>query len=82
MSAIDDDPVRCADKATSEQMITEIESAHRDGDTLGGVVEVLAFNMPPGLGSHVHWDRRLIQSWPVRLWVFRRLKALKLFQRR
>jgi chorismate synthase len=59
MLAIDEDPVRCADKATSEQMITEIENAHRDGDTLGGVVEVLAFNMPPGLGSHVHWDRRL-----------------------
>ena len=59
MSAIDADPVRCADKATSALMITEIENAHRDGDTLGGVVEVLAFNMPPGLGSHVHWDRRL-----------------------
>ena len=59
MTAIDADPVRCADKATSAQMITEIENAHRDGDTLGGVVEVLAFNMPPGLGSHVHWDRRL-----------------------
>ena len=59
MNAIDADPVRCADKATSDLMITEIENAHRDGDTLGGVVEVLAFNMPPGLGSHVHWDRRL-----------------------
>ena len=59
MNAIDADPVRCANKATSDQMITEIENAHRDGDTLGGVVEVLAFNMPPGLGSHVHWDRRL-----------------------
>jgi chorismate synthase len=59
MNAIDADPVRCADKATSDHMITEIENAHRDGDTLGGVVEVLAFNMPPGLGSHVHWDRRL-----------------------
>jgi chorismate synthase len=59
MTSIDSDPVRCADKATSDQMITEIENAHRDGDTLGGVVEVLAFNMPPGLGSHVHWDRRL-----------------------
>jgi len=59
MSTIDEDPVRCADAATSAQMITEIENAHRDGDTLGGVVEVLAFNMPPGLGSHVHWDRRL-----------------------
>jgi chorismate synthase len=59
MAKIDDDPVRCADSATSAKMITEIENAHRDGDTLGGVVEVLAFNMPPGLGSHVHWDRRL-----------------------
>jgi chorismate synthase len=59
MATIDENPVRCADAATSELMITEIENAHRDGDTLGGVVEVLAFNMPPGLGSHVHWDRRL-----------------------
>ena len=59
MTKIDDDPVRCADSVTSAKMITEIENAHRDGDTLGGVVEVLAFNMPPGLGSHVHWDRRL-----------------------
>jgi chorismate synthase len=59
MKSIDADPVRCADSATSAKMITEIEGAHRDGDTLGGVVEVLAFNMPPGLGSHVHWDRRL-----------------------
>ena len=59
MSIIDADPVRCANPETSAQMITEIENAHRDGDTLGGVVEVLAFNMPPGLGSHVHWDRRL-----------------------
>jgi chorismate synthase len=59
MKKIDADPVRCADAATSELMISEIEAAHREGDTLGGVVEVLAFNMPPGLGSHVHWDRRL-----------------------
>ncbi|MEY3217572.1 MAG: hypothetical protein RLY96_35 [Actinomycetota bacterium] len=59
MKIIDADPVRCADSASSELMIAEIEKAHRDGDTLGGVVEVLAFNMPPGLGSHVHWDRRL-----------------------
>jgi chorismate synthase len=59
MKLIDEDPVRCADAATSEAMIAEIEKAHRDGDTLGGVVEVLAYNMPPGLGSHVHWDRRL-----------------------
>ncbi|MFM2154275.1 MAG: hypothetical protein RL382_176 [Actinomycetota bacterium] len=59
MKLIDEDPVRCADAESSKAMIAEIEKAHRDGDTLGGVVEVLAFNMPPGLGSHVHWDRRL-----------------------
>ena len=59
MDRIDLDEVRCADRSSSEAMIKEIESAHRDGDTLGGVIEVLAFNMPPGLGSHVHWDRRL-----------------------
>jgi chorismate synthase len=59
MLSIDQDPVRCADHTTSALMIAEIEQAHGDGDTLGGVVEVLAFNMPPGLGSHAHWDRRL-----------------------
>jgi chorismate synthase len=59
MDRIDSDPVRCSDPVTSSKMVAEIESAHRDGDTLGGVIEVLAFNMPPGLGSHVHWDRRL-----------------------
>ncbi len=59
MARIDEDPVRCADSATSAAMISEIESAHSDGDTLGGVCEILAFNVPPGLGSHVHWDRRL-----------------------
>jgi chorismate synthase len=56
---IDEDPVRCTDPATSAAMMEEIESARVDGDTLGGVVEVLAYNLPPGLGSYVHWDRRL-----------------------
>ena len=56
---IDEDPVRCFDKKTSEKIVSEIEAAHRDGDTLGGVVEVLAYNLPPGLGSYTHWDRRL-----------------------
>ena len=59
MARIDEDPVRCAHSKTSTAMVAEIEAAHRDGDTLGGVCEILAFNMPPGLGSHVHWDRRL-----------------------
>jgi chorismate synthase len=56
---LDADPVRCLDPAASEAMVAEIDQAHRDGDTLGGVVEVVAYGLPPGLGSHVHWDRRL-----------------------
>jgi chorismate synthase len=59
LAAIDDDPVRCFDPASSAAMQAEIESAHSDGDTLGGVVEVLVYGLPPGLGSHVHHDRRL-----------------------
>jgi chorismate synthase len=56
---VDGDPVRCLDPAASEAMRAEIDAARKDGDTLGGVVEVLAYGLPPGLGSHVHWDRRL-----------------------
>lgn len=56
---IDESPVRCFDAKTAQAMEEEISAAHRDGDTLGGVVEVLAYGLPPGLGSHVHWDRRL-----------------------
>jgi chorismate synthase len=56
---IDEDPVRCVDPATSDLMVAEIDAAKKDGDTLGGVVEVVVHGLPPGLGSHVHWDRRL-----------------------
>ncbi|MDA8320634.1 MAG: chorismate synthase [Actinomycetota bacterium] len=56
---VDADPVRCLDPGASAAMVAEIDSARKDGDTLGGVVEVLAYGLPPGLGSHVHWDRRL-----------------------
>ena len=59
LSKIDADPVRCFDSKTSGEIVKEIELAHKDGDTLGGVIEVLAYNLPPGLGSHAHWDRRL-----------------------
>ena len=59
LAAIDEDPVRCADPIASAAMQEEISLAHREGDTLGGVVEVLAYGLPPGLGSFVHWDRRL-----------------------
>jgi chorismate synthase len=59
VEALDADPVRCLDADASKAMQAEIDQAHRDGDTLGGVVEVVAHGLPPGLGSHVHWDRRL-----------------------
>ena len=59
VEALDADPVRTLDPADSAAMVAEVDAAKRDGDTLGGVVEVLAYGLPPGLGSHVHWDRRL-----------------------
>ncbi|HEV7811918.1 MAG TPA: chorismate synthase [Leifsonia sp.] len=59
VAALDADPLRCFDPETSAKMVAEVDAAHKDGDTLGGVVEVLAYGLPPGLGSHVHWDRRL-----------------------
>ncbi|HUQ00369.1 MAG TPA: chorismate synthase [Aeromicrobium sp.] len=59
IEALDADPVRCFDPETSTAMVAEIDQAHKDGDTLGGVVEVVVEGLPPGLGSHTHWDRRL-----------------------
>jgi chorismate synthase len=59
LEALDADPVRCFDTETSAAMVAEIDQAHKDGDTLGGVVEVVVDGLPPGLGSHAHWDRRL-----------------------
>lgn len=59
VARLDADPVRCLDADASKAMVAEIDQAHTDGDTLGGVVEVVAHGVPVGLGSHVHWDRRL-----------------------
>lgn len=59
LALVDESPVRCFDAETSERMVAHIDDMKRAGDTLGGVVEVLAYGLPPGLGSHVHWDRRL-----------------------
>jgi chorismate synthase len=59
VESLDGDPVRCFSKQDSDRMVAEIEKCHGDGDTLGGVVEVLAYGLPPGLGSYVHWDRKL-----------------------
>jgi chorismate synthase len=59
LQKLDEDPMRCFDAETSKRMIAEIDECHKDGDTLGGVTETLVYGTPPGLGSFVHWDRRL-----------------------
>ena len=57
--AVDASPVRVFDPGASDRLVAEVDAAKREGDTLGGVVEVLAYGLPPGLGSYVHWDRRI-----------------------
>ncbi|MFM7014041.1 MAG: chorismate synthase, partial [Actinomycetota bacterium] len=57
--SLDENPIRCFDEASARLMISEIDDAHKNGDTLGGVVETLVYGLPPGIGSYVHWDRRL-----------------------
>jgi chorismate synthase len=59
LARIDEDPVRCLDPEASAAMVAEVDEARRDGDTLGGVVEVIAYGLPPGMGSHTQWDRKL-----------------------
>jgi chorismate synthase len=59
LGLVDESEVRCLDTTAAEAMIAEIKSAAKDGDSLGGIVEVIAYGVPTGLGSHVHWDRKL-----------------------
>lgn len=59
VDALDEDLLRCFDRDTSARMVARVDAAHKDGDTLGGIVEVVVYGLPPGLGSFVHWDRRL-----------------------
>jgi chorismate synthase len=59
VAMLDEDPMRCFDKTVSAAMVAEVDQCHKDGDTLGGVVETLVYGLPPGLGTFVHWDRRL-----------------------
>jgi len=59
VAMLDEDPMRCFDKTVSAAMVAEVDECHKDGDTLGGVVETLVYGLPPGLGTFVHWDRRL-----------------------
>jgi chorismate synthase len=75
---LDADPVRCHDPGTSERMVAAIDACRREGDTLGGVVEVVAHGVPPGLGSHVHWDRRLDSRLAAALMGIQAIKAVEM----
>lgn len=75
---LDGDPLRCADPATSTLMVAEVDAAQKDGDTLGGVVEVLAYGLPPGLGSYAHWDRRLDSQLAAALMGIQAIKGVEM----
>ncbi|MEY4899830.1 MAG: hypothetical protein RI895_252 [Actinomycetota bacterium] len=75
---IDNDPVRCFSPTASAAMQAEILAAQSDGDTLGGVVEVVAHGVPVGLGSHVHWDRRLDSKLAAALMGIQAIKGVEI----
>jgi chorismate synthase len=78
LATVDASQVRCFDPAGEAAMITEIEAAAKAGDSLGGVVEVLGYGVPPGLGSHVHWDRRIDGLLAQALMSIQAMKAVEL----
>ncbi|MEJ7629127.1 MAG: chorismate synthase [Nocardioidaceae bacterium] len=78
VAALDADPVRCFDRDASAAMVTAIDEAHQAADTLGGVVEVIGYGLPPGLGSHVHWDRRLDSRLAAALMGIQAIKGVEL----
>src|SRR5215510_9547057 len=59
LTAVDESEVRCFDPVAADAMVAEVKAAAKVGDSLGGIVEVLGYGVPPGLGSHVHWDRKI-----------------------
>ncbi|GAA1681834.1 chorismate synthase [Glycomyces endophyticus] len=77
-AAVDADPLRCMDPDASARMVAEVDAAKKDADTLGGVVEVLAYNVPPGLGSHVQWDRKLDARLATALMSIQSVKAVEI----
>jgi len=78
LETIDDSPVRCFDGDAEAAMVQEVKAAQADGDSLGGVVEVLAYGVPVGLGSHVHWDRKLDGMLAQALMSIQAFKAVEL----
>jgi chorismate synthase len=78
LDAVDDSSVRCFDTVAEEAMIAAIKAAAKDGDSLGGVAEVLAYGVPVGLGSHVHWDRKLDANLAQALMSIQAVKAVEI----
>ncbi|MGH9088284.1 MAG: chorismate synthase [Acidimicrobiales bacterium] len=78
LDRVDESPVRAADPVAEEQMVAAIKAAAKEGDSLGGVVEVLAYGVPVGLGSHVHWDRKLDGLLAQALMSIQAVKAVEL----
>jgi chorismate synthase len=78
LERIDADPVRCLDPGSSAAIVAHIEQIKKEGDTLGGVVEVVVHGLPPGLGSHVHWDRRLDSRLAAALMGIQAIKGVEL----
>jgi chorismate synthase len=78
LAHIDESPVRCADPDAGERMIATVKAAAKAGDSLGGVAEVIAYGVPVGLGSHVHWDRRLDALLAQALMSIQAVKAVEL----
>ncbi|HEY1444914.1 MAG TPA: chorismate synthase, partial [Acidimicrobiales bacterium] len=78
LDAVDESAVRCFDPATEEAMIAAVKAAAKEGDSLGGVAEVLAYGVPVGLGSHVHWDRKLDANLARALMSIQAVKAVEI----
>jgi chorismate synthase len=77
LARIDSDPVRCADAESGAAMVAEVDQARKDGDTLGGIVEVLVYGLPPGLGSFTQWDRKLDARLAAALVSIQAIKAVE-----
>jgi chorismate synthase len=75
---IDEDPLRCLDPEASARMVEEVDAAKKDADTLGGIVEVLAYGVPPGLGTHTQWDRKLDARLAMALMSIQAIKGVEI----
>jgi chorismate synthase len=78
LEAVDESPVRCFDPEASEAMVAAIKAAAKQGDSVGGVAEVVAYGVPVGLGSHVHWDRKLDALLAFALMSIQAVKAVEI----